>query len=272
MTSSDIYDYARSLLLSHPLRKPVIESIIDSMQLPASSHGLDIGCGIGLNTFPLAESLGPTGKVVGLDAEEGFLAKARSLLHNKPLIKERVAFTEGDARHLPFADNSFDWACSIDCVGAVDLDPVILLKEMRRVVRPGGRVFIALWSSQLLLPGYPLLEARLNANFSGIAPFTVGMPPHRHILRAAAWLRLADLADIRVSTWPRDVCAPLSNEIVAALADLFTMRWGSCEKEVTPEIWQDYRRLCDPDSSDFILHDPDYYAFFTYSLFSGRVV
>lgn len=68
-----------------------------------------------------------------------------------------------------------------------------------------------------------------------------------------------------------DVCPPLSTEIIAALADLFAMRWGGCEKEVAPEVWQSYRRLCNPNSDEFILHNPDYYAFFTYTLFSGRV-
>lgn len=245
--------------------------IVQSMQLPASSCGLDIGCGIGLNTFMLVEALGLEGRVVGLDAQEEFLQRAQELLQNKPGIKERVAFAQGDARNLPFADKSFDWACSIDCVGAIPVDPLILLKEISRVVRPGGKVCLAIWSSQMLLPGYPLLEARLNATLSGIAPFAAEMSPERHIMRAAGWFPQAGFTDIRARTLLSDVCPPLSTEIVAALTDLFAMRWGGCAKEVGPEIWQSYRRLCNPDSDDFILHNPDYYAFFTYTLFSGRV-
>lgn len=272
MNFSDISGYEKSLLLSQPLREPIIKNIIQSMQLPASSFGLDIGCGIGFNTFMLAEALGSEGSVIGLDAEEEFLARAQLLLQKKTEIKERVDFTKGDARCLPFSDKSFDWACSIDCVGALDFDPVMLLKELYRVVRPGGRVFIIIWSSQMLLPGYPLLEAQLNATSAGIAPFAVGMASERHIMRAPEWFRQASFTDIRSQTLLRDICSPLSAEIIAAITDLFMMRWGSIEKEVSPKLWYDYRCLCNSESPDFILKTFDYYAFFTYSVFSGRVM
>jgi hypothetical protein len=138
-------------------------------------------------------------------------------------------------------------------------------------VKPGGKLCLAIWSSQMLLPGYLLLEARLNATSAGIAPFAAGMAPERHIMRAPEWFRKAGFTDIQALTLLRDICPPLCDEIIAGLTDLFSMRWGSCQKEVAPEIWHDYQRLCNPDSPDFILHNSDYYAFFTYSLFSGRV-
>jgi demethylmenaquinone methyltransferase/2-methoxy-6-polyprenyl-1,4-benzoquinol methylase len=49
------------------------------------------------------------------------------------------------------------------------------------------------------------------------------------------------------------------------------MRWGGARAEVPPDVWGEFERLTDPASADFILDLPDYYAFFTYSLFSGRV-
>lgn len=268
MDNIDMSGYVNSLRLAQPLREPIMRNLFESMHLPAGSYGLDAGCGIGLNTIMLAEVIGPAGRIVGLDSEEEMLAKAESLL-NRAELNGRITLEKGDARQLPFPDNSFDWACSIDCIGALPIDPVRLLKELRRVLKPGGTVFLAIWSSQLLLPGYPLLEARLNATSDGIAPFKTGMEPGRHIMRAPAWFSQAGFADIRARTLVRDICAPLSAEIVAALTDLFQMRWGSIENEVSPELWHDYQRLCNPDSPDFILQIPDYYAFFTYSVFSG---
>ena len=44
------------------------------------------------------------------------------------------------------------------------------------------------------------------------------------------------------------------------------------EAELSEEDWAEYQRLCLAESSDFILDLPDYYAFFTYSMFQGRVV
>jgi demethylmenaquinone methyltransferase/2-methoxy-6-polyprenyl-1,4-benzoquinol methylase len=62
----------------------------------------------------------------------------------------------------------------------------------------------------------------------------------------------------------------LRDEIRSALTALFDMRWGEAESEVSPKDWKLYKRLCQPGSKDFILNLPDYYAFFTYSLFCGK--
>ena len=270
MNAIDTAGYMKSLQLSHPLREPIVGEIIQSMQLPESGCGLDVGCGIGLNTIMLAQALGSEGRVVGLDNEEEFLMKARGMVDHSA-VRERIRLERGEALNLPFPDQFFDWACSIDCVGVLPLEPLLLLRELRRVVKPGGKVFIAVWSSQMLLPGFPLLEASLNASPAGIAPFAEGMPPENHTLRALGWFRQAGLSDHQARTFVRDIYPPLSNEIVAAMADLFTMRWGSNENKVSNADWLDYQRLCQPDSPDFILRNTDYYAFFTYSVFSGRV-
>jgi demethylmenaquinone methyltransferase/2-methoxy-6-polyprenyl-1,4-benzoquinol methylase len=48
------------------------------------------------------------------------------------------------------------------------------------------------------------------------------------------------------------------------------MLWGERQPDVSDEDWQEYRRLCQPDSPDFIVDEPGYYAFFTYSVFRGN--
>jgi len=99
-------------------------------------------------------------------------------------LTEQFSFKEGDVNELPFDDNVFDWAWSMDCVGYLPLDPAPMLQELARVVRPGGRVAILAWSSEQLLPGYPQLEGRLKATSMGIAPFVKGMKPALHFLCA----------------------------------------------------------------------------------------
>ena len=49
------------------------------------------------------------------------------------------------------------------------------------------------------------------------------------------------------------------------------MRWQGVEKELDREALEQYNRLCKLESPDFILHYPDYYAFFTYSMFWGNI-
>jgi demethylmenaquinone methyltransferase/2-methoxy-6-polyprenyl-1,4-benzoquinol methylase len=48
------------------------------------------------------------------------------------------------------------------------------------------------------------------------------------------------------------------------------MRWPGVEPELAAEDLAEFQRLCRPISDDFILDHPDYYAFFTYSMFHGR--
>ena len=150
-------------------------------------------------------------------------------------------------------------------------DPVPLVKEMARVVKPGGIIAILFWSSQKLLPGYPLLEARLNTTSQANAPFIKGERPELHFLRALGWFRDAGFEDTTAQSFVGDVYAPLSDDIRSALISLFEMRWGEAQSEVSPEDWAEYQRLCQPESPDFILNLPDYYAFFTYSMFRGKV-
>ncbi len=173
---------------------------------------------------------------------------------------------------MPFADNTFDWLWSADCAGyAPAAEPLRLLNELTRVVRPGGMVAILFWSSQMLLPGYPVLEARLNATRAGIAPFSTEMAPDRHTLLTLGWLRRAGLVNTWADTFIRTVFAPIENGIREALGALLKMRWGGAELELSRSEQAEYRRLCQPESLDFILNQPDYYAFFTYSLFCGQI-
>ena len=155
-------------------------------------------------------------------------------------------------------------------MGYAPIEPLPLVKELVRVVKPGGSLAILAWSSEKLLPGHPLLEARLQATSPGIAPFAKGKKPESHFLRALGWFRDAGLAEATVRTLAGDAHAPLTDDLRRALIALFQMRWPEVESELTREDWAEYRRLCLPESADFILNHPDYYAFLTYSMFYGK--
>jgi len=262
--------YARQLEQSSVLREPVMRSAIRWLDLPQGSYGIDVGCGVGSVTLLLAQDIGSEGRVLGLDQEPAFLKRARQRA-GQCRGEASLTFQVGSAERLPFADATFDWAWSSDCVGYAPGAPDPLLKEIARVVKPGGRVALAAWSSQQLLPGYPLLEARLNATGAGVAPFTTHMQPGQHFLRALGWLQTANLKASRAHTVLGEIQAPLSAEMRTSLMSLFKMRWGAAETEVPAADWDEFQRLCDPGSSNFILDIADYYAFFTYSLFCGQV-
>ena len=267
---TDMDTYLSSLLVTHPLVAPTTCAAIQALQLPVASRGLDAGCGIGLQALQLAQAVGPAGHITGLDLSPQFVAYGSELV-KKAGLSQQISFQEGDVRALPFDDDSFDWAWSADCVGYAPLEPLPLVQELARVVKPGGTVAILAWSSQMLLPGHPLLEALLNATSAGIAPFIIGKKPEAHFVLGLGWFREAGLEQRGAQTFVGTACAPLSDDLYRALVALIEMRWPGAEVEVSPEDRAEFERLCRPQSPDFVLNHPDYYAFFTYSMFRGRV-
>lgn len=263
--------YMQQMAVTSPLMEAPVRAAVHALGLPSGSTGLDAGCGIGLHIPLLAGAVGPGGHVTGLDLRAEFLARAEDIAREAG-VTDRTAFREGDVRSLPFDDDAFDWVWSASCVGYGLVEPEAPLGELIRVVKPGGSVALLMWSSENLLPGYPLLEARLRATSSGIAPFATGTKPELHFLRALGWFHDAGLKEAAARTFAGSAHAPLSDDIRNALGALIAMRWPGAESELTPEDRAEYQRLCSPESPDYILNVSDYYAFFTWSLFDGKVV
>jgi ubiquinone/menaquinone biosynthesis C-methylase UbiE len=268
MSNADIY--IQRALEANPLREPVLRSAIQALQLPRGSYGLDAGCGIGLQMPLLAEAVGPDGHITGLDIVPELLAYGEDMA-SRAGLSERITFHEGNVSSLPFEDDTFDWVWSADCIGypAAELTP--LLRELVRVVKPGGNINILAWSSQQLLAGYPLLEARLNGTCSGYIPFLKDKSPEQNFMRSLHDFQKVGLEEVRGQTIVGDVQTPLSSGERIALISLFEMLWGEPQSEVSAADWAEFQRLCKPGSKDFILDIPDYYAFFTYTMFRGRV-
>ena len=152
------HDVAEVGRVFHALRQTAFRSAIQQLQLPPGSQGLDAGCGPGFQTMMLAEAVGPGGHVTGIDLSSEALAHAEAMTRSAGLSNQ-TSFRKADLRALPVDDDSLAWAWSADCIGYAPMDPLPLLKELSRVVKPGGVVAILAWSHETLLPGYPKLEA-----------------------------------------------------------------------------------------------------------------
>ena len=153
--------------------------------------------------------------------------------------------------------------------GCPSQDPAHILDQFYNILKPGGKIYLLFWTSQKILPGYPLLEARLNAATSANAPYLDDMNPDNHILHAGNWLAKANFADIGVKSFIEDIAGPLSDTDKTVLTAFFQMFWGEAKNEVIKEDWTLFSELCSPESDRCILNDPDYRGFFTYTLFQG---
>ena len=112
---------------------------------------LDVACGTGIVARTVADRLGSTGRVVGLDLNEGMLAVARQ-------VRPELDWRQGDVAGPPFADGSFD---TVLCQMALMFFPDRpgALREMARVVRPGGLVALAVPAALDCQPAYgPFVE------------------------------------------------------------------------------------------------------------------
>lgn len=101
------------------------------------------GCGLGDDILPILDALGPDGIVYAQDLSPAMVAGAwRRLSERAPERLDRIFLSVCDATRLPFADGAFDAAYHFGGINLFD-DPPAGIAEMRRVVRPGGRVLVS---------------------------------------------------------------------------------------------------------------------------------
>jgi ubiquinone/menaquinone biosynthesis C-methylase UbiE len=133
---------------------------------------LDVACGTGVLTREIANRVGASGSVVGLDLNEGMLVVAK---RKAPEIEWR----QGNVEALPFDSNSFD---AVVCQFGLMFfeNRLAAIKEMVRVLRQGGHLTIAVWDSLENTPGYAAVTELLERLFgdeaadSMRAPFVLG--------------------------------------------------------------------------------------------------
>lgn len=148
----DKYDTMNSII-SFQRHKAWRKDVMKQMNVPNGASALDVCCGTGDWSFSLAEAVGSKGKVIGLDFSQNMLSVAKE--KNLVLNYDNLEFIHGNAMELPYEDNSFDLVTIGFGLRNVP-DYMTVLKEMYRVVKPGG-VVACLETSQPTMFGFKQL-------------------------------------------------------------------------------------------------------------------
>jgi SAM-dependent methyltransferase len=155
--------------------------------LDRASRVLDVGCGIGGPARYVAATFGC--RVTGIDITPDFVEAARDLTSRVGLA-ELVTFEEGSALAMPFPDGSFDAALCL-YVAMNIADKAGLVREIRKVLRPGGRL---VWSEVTLGPNappvFPLPWARVPGDSALVDPESL-----KATIGAAGGLSLTEWSD-----------------------------------------------------------------------------
>jgi ubiquinone/menaquinone biosynthesis C-methylase UbiE len=197
---SDTYTHGHheSVLRSHTWRTAENSAGYLLPDLAPGLDLLDLGCGPGTITLDLAARVAP-GKVVGVDAAADVIEQAEA--RRREVGATNVSFTTGDAYALDLPDASFDVVHAHQVLQHLTA-PVAALREMHRVLRPGGRLAVrdSDYGAFVWAPSAPLLDRWLELYHQITARNEADADAGRHLL---GWVQAAGFADVRASssTW-----------------------------------------------------------------------
>jgi SAM-dependent methyltransferase len=184
--------------------------LVELSALRPGERALDVACGTGIVARHAAPRAG-SGRVVGLDLSPGMIAFARSLPHAPGAA---VEWREGDALALPFPDMSFE---IVFCQNGLQYFPdrLATLREMHRVLVPGGRLVLLVWGAIERSPGFAALADALARHVGGEAaaimraPFALGDTEALGALIGAAGFR-----DVTVRSEPGIARFPSTEDFI----------------------------------------------------------
>lgn len=186
------HGHQESVVAAHATRTIANSAAYLEPYLSPGAALLDVGCGPGSITVEFADRLGPDGSVLGIDYGAEVISRAKA-----SSADSRAAFQVMDLYALEVEDDSYDIAHAHQVLQHVS-DPVAALKEMARVVRPGGVIAVrdADYAGMHWAPASPVLD-QWQSIYRQVARSNNAEPDAgRHLVR---WAREAGLANVTPS-------------------------------------------------------------------------
>ena len=154
---------------------PWARLVVDLADPQKGDRVLDIACGTGIIARMVADRVGPTGAVVGVDLNPGMLKVARTVWSSGSRSGVQVEWQEASADKLPFPNASFDIAyCQLGLQFFADRPAA--LREMHRVLGSGGRLAVMVWRDLDESPGFAVLADALERHVGEAAAAIMRAP------------------------------------------------------------------------------------------------
>jgi SAM-dependent methyltransferase len=122
----------------HPAFEKMLMDYLNAMSIDTATTVLDMGCGTGVAARAIARRPDFSGRVLGIDLSPTLAQTAARLAADEGL-RDRVEFRAGDSRRLDLGDGVFDAVVAHTLLSHVD-DPLAVVREAARLVRPGGMI------------------------------------------------------------------------------------------------------------------------------------
>ena len=157
----------QAFILDEMAARPAVRTlkawVLAQVDPAAGETAVDVGSGTGEDVVAFAELVGPDGRAVGVEPSPGLRAEA---VRRSDGV--RVEYVDGRAEALPFDDESVDVLRSERVLQHVD-NPTVVVREMARVLRPGGRIALidTDWGTAIIHPADPDVRQRMIDYFLG---------------------------------------------------------------------------------------------------------
>ena len=250
-------NYDNKLSGFHRAFEPELQRLLGTLPLTPEMRVVDLACGDGFYARRIADRLGPGGSVTGVDLNPAYLSEAQRR-SGRRTGRATIDFVVASFDRMPFPDDTFDFAWCAQSLYSLP-EPVVVLRHLARVVRPGGIVAVLENDTmhQVLLPWPVGLELPLrSAELRALSEETRNPSKYYVGRRLPAVMAAAGLEPVIMTTRAIDRQAPFGEAERALLQSYL----DELSKRVTPyldeSLLQELRRLSDPTSPQHMLRQP----------------
>lgn len=231
--------------------------LLDDLHIPENATVLDVPCGCGFYTVPLAQQLGPQGTLIAIDSNETYLEQTRQRVGQQKLDAE-VRIESGDAYNLAYPDQSFDVIWCAQSLISLEMDRS--LRELHRLTHPQGYTAILEEDEfhHVLLPWPGELEVALPQAiyYAAIEKYGNGtkLSPVRRLRPA---LRVAGFSEVRLNAVTIERVAPFDEATTAFLKEHCAYLREFAYPHLSGRLKKLFDEYADPDSPQSIFRMPD---------------